>query len=421
MVTNNNDNGPGSLRAVINSACAGSVITFDMNPVITPITLTSGELLLDRGLTFQGPGANLLTIRRSAAAGPPLFSIFSIFDPAVTTSISGLTLSNADSNDNGGAIRNQGTLTVNGVTLSNNHTASGGSAIFNGSTGNATLTNSTIAGNQADVGAILNLNGVMIISNSTVSGNSNLDSSPGAAIFSNVESVTTVTNCTISQNTGETQVVFRNGAGPGHMDLKNTIVSGNTGGDVSGITDNGNNIIGGARLLAPLGNYGARRKQWPYCQAVWPSTPEPAREPHATDQRGINRVGAVDIGAFESRGATIAATSGSGQTTPILTAFALPLTATVSNAFAEPVTGGLVSFSAPGSGASATFPGNVTTASGVDKRHRSSSLHPRPTALPVVHITPGRRSRYRSASANFCLTPRQGEIKRSRLALCPTR
>jgi len=168
------------LRAVINSACTDSVITFNMNQVISPITLTSGDFLLFKNLTFQGPGANVLTIQRSAAAGTPLFSIFSIYEQSVTTVISGLTLSNADSSINGGAIMNQGTLTVNNVTLSNNHSASGGAAIINTSTGNTTITNSTISGNQSgSVGAIFNAHGAMTISISNARTNEALG--PGSA------------------------------------------------------------------------------------------------------------------------------------------------------------------------------------------------------------------------------------------------
>src|SRR5439155_10155428 len=88
-------------------------------------------------------------------------------------------------------------------------------------------------------------------------------------------------------------------------------------------------------------------------------------EPLPVDQRGVGfaRVvnTTVDIGAFESRGFTIATTSGSGQTATITTAFAAPLVATVSSASGEPVAGGSVTFTAPASGASGTFTGGVTT------------------------------------------------------------
>jgi len=257
IVTTNTDSGAGSLRSTINAACPGSTITFDMNQVTSPITLTSGELLLNKSLTFQGPGANLLTIQRSAAPGTALFSIFSIFDPSVATNLSGLTLSNADSSANGGAIRNSGALTVNGVTLSNNHTTAGGSAIFNGGTGTVTLSNSTLSGNRSDIlAAIYNQGGTFTITNSTLSANANLGNLPGTAVFSESNSVINLTNCTVSQNTGQSVAVYQNAGGTGQVNLKNTIVSGNTGGDVSNITNNGNNLIGGSALLGPLANNG---------------------------------------------------------------------------------------------------------------------------------------------------------------------
>ena len=59
---------------------------------------------------------------------------------------------------------------------------------------------------------------------------------------------------------------------------------------------------------------------------------------------------------------TIAATSGSGQSTTVHTAFASPLVATVTDAYGNPLSGVTVTFAAPGSGASGTFAGSVNTA-----------------------------------------------------------
>ena len=83
-----------------------------------------------------------------------------------------------------------------------------------------------------------------------------------------------------------------------------------------------------------------------------------------TDQRGSARVvnGTVDIGAFESHGFTLTVTSGNNQRTAVGTAFAAPLVVTVSSPYGEPVQGGVVTYTAPASGASATFPGGSNTA-----------------------------------------------------------
>jgi len=77
------------LRAIINSACPGSIITFDMSQVTSPITLTSGELLLNKSLTFQGPGAGTLTISGNNAS-----RVFNI-QSGNTVTITDLTIANA--------------------------------------------------------------------------------------------------------------------------------------------------------------------------------------------------------------------------------------------------------------------------------------------------------------------------------------
>ncbi|MGB9235826.1 MAG: hypothetical protein WCC04_15560 [Terriglobales bacterium] len=60
--------------------------------------------------------------------------------------------------------------------------------------------------------------------------------------------------------------------------------------------------------------------------------------------------------------ASIAATSGSGQSGPINTAFAAPLVATVLDQYSNPVSGVTVTFTAPSSGASGTFAGSTNGA-----------------------------------------------------------
>ena len=122
-------------------------------------------------------------------------------------------------------------------------------------------------------------------------------------------------------------------------------------------------------LLALLGNYGGPTQTMP----PLPGSPvidagSNALIPNGvtTDQRGFTRIvnGAVDIGAFESSGFTIAVTSGSGQSTYVSTAFSAPLVATVTaNNPSEPVAGGLITFTPPQSGASATISGSPATIS----------------------------------------------------------
>src|SRR5206468_23159 len=61
VVTNSNDSGAGSLRDIILHACDGATITFTAG-LASPITLTTGELVINKNLTITGPGASVLTI-----------------------------------------------------------------------------------------------------------------------------------------------------------------------------------------------------------------------------------------------------------------------------------------------------------------------------------------------------------------------
>ena len=364
VVVNSNDSGAGSLRDTISQACPGATITFDMSPgkVSSPITLTTTELLFNKNLIIQGPGADILTLQRSAASGTPSFSIFNI--PAgISLTLSGLTLSNADNPNNGGAIKNAGTLTLNSMALTNNHTAAAGSALFNAQTGTATVSNTTISNNNSDqFAAIYNQGGVLSLTNSTLTANANASNFPGAAIFSeSFAGATNITNCTIAQNTGQTEVVWRNGNSGALINLKNTIVSGNAGGNVNGTTDLGNNLIGGNALLAAPGNYGGPTRT----MALLPGSPAinagTATGAPTADQRGLSRVGAVDIGAVESRGFTISAASGTPQSAAILSAFGSLLVASITSNGGEPVDGGVIVFTAPAANASAVLTGGGAT------------------------------------------------------------
>ena len=68
-VTTTSDSGAGSLRQAIADAPTGDTITFTIPSLdlgctsgVCTITLTSGELVIDKELTISGPGADQLTI-----------------------------------------------------------------------------------------------------------------------------------------------------------------------------------------------------------------------------------------------------------------------------------------------------------------------------------------------------------------------
>ena len=114
-------------------------------------------------------------------------------------------------------------------------------------------------------------------------------------------------------------------------------------------------------LLAPLGNYGGPTQT----MALLPGSPaiDAGRQRRPASPRptsaACGRVGAVDIGAFESQGFTLTVVPGSTpQTSHIGTAFANPLAVSVTaNNPVEPVNGGVVTFVAhpAANGATALF------------------------------------------------------------------
>ena len=164
--TADEENGPGlSLRQAIdiaNSAPGADTIEFAVSGTIL---LDGTELpTITDDLTITGPGAGLLTIDAHGAS-----RILQV-NAGVIASISGLTLAHGSADD-GGAVRNDGTLTLTNSTLVGNAAGSDGGALWND--GTLTVTGSTLAGNSAGSqgGALWN-DGTLMLTDSTLSGSS---------------------------------------------------------------------------------------------------------------------------------------------------------------------------------------------------------------------------------------------------------
>jgi hypothetical protein len=288
--------GLGSLRQAITDTPSGG--TVDFQPGLTgTITLTSGELLIDKDLTIAGPGAEALTVSGNHASR--VFEIAATF----TVDISGLTIANGTSNGgggvlsagtltlsscllsnnsatgtypggNGGGIYNTGVLTVTASTLSGNAAsgASGsrgsGGGIYNAGAGPLTVTASTLSGNAATGGAggvsggegsgggIYNAGaGPLTVTASTLSGNAATGGSgSGGGIYNAAGALAgplTVTACTLSGNaaTGGGGSGSGGGISGSLTALRNTIVAGNTASsafpEVNGpVGSQGHNLIG---------------------------------------------------------------------------------------------------------------------------------------------------------------------------------
>jgi CSLREA domain-containing protein len=338
VVTNSNDSGAGSLRAIIFSACPGSTVTFNMTPgqVTSPINLTSGELLIDKSLTIQGPGANLLTI-----AGNNTFRLINANAVGINVSLSGLSFTGGgvQGGANGSVVEfnTGGTLTLanseffanTGATVDLISTSQSTGVVVSGSTFRANATLSVLKSDRTPLTVV----------NSTFSGNT------GQAIY-NAAAGSTVTNSTIANNaTGiQSDSAFCSGCAA-NVTVTNTLLSGNGSTNLrqtsaGALTSGGHNLLddataaaftaadpsnisipAGTARLAPLANNGGPTQT----RALLAGSPALDAGDNAavtnppfsgvapfTDQRGAgfarivdgsdaDTTATVDIGAFEAQ------------------------------------------------------------------------------------------------------------------------
>ena len=94
-VTNNDDSGPGSLRAAIAAASSGETINFAPSLRGQTITLTSGELDITQGLDIEGLGADQLSV-----SGNNSSRVFEVA-AGLNVTISGLTVTDGYALDQG--------------------------------------------------------------------------------------------------------------------------------------------------------------------------------------------------------------------------------------------------------------------------------------------------------------------------------
>jgi len=175
-VTTAADSGAGSLRAEIAAAHSGDTINFAAS-VRGTITLTSGELVVNKSLDFEGPG-----VKKLAISGGGSSRVFEV-DAGAQVTLSGLTIENGDgvagfdlgdpNAGKGGGILNFGTLTVSNclVTQNGDWTVNMGGGIFNA--GTLSLSASTVTLNSATQGGGIynDITGTLFLMSSSVSNN----------------------------------------------------------------------------------------------------------------------------------------------------------------------------------------------------------------------------------------------------------
>src|SRR6266498_4006578 len=297
-VINTNDSGSGSLRQALSDANNGDTIDFDSSLEGQIITLTSGQLLVNRSVGISGLGADNLTV--DGNANDRVFYI----NPNNTVTISGLTITNGVVVGDGAGIYNdRATLTVSNCTVSDNS----GSGIFN-LNAELTVSNCTISGNSG--GGIFNYGfsgsgtATLTVTNSTLSGNS---ASQGGGIYNvgGFDGITTLTIGDTILNAGALGENIYNEFGT-VSSLGYNLSSDNGSGYLTGLGDQ----INTDPMLGALQDNGGPT----FTHALLPGSPAiDTGDPNFTpppfyDQRGpgFDRVvnGRIDIGSFEVQGPT---------------------------------------------------------------------------------------------------------------------
>jgi hypothetical protein len=292
----------------------------------------------------------------------------------VLTVVNSTILNNTSSGDStsvysGGGVCTSGEATFIGTTVGGNQAPNSDGGGFDILGGTTAIIDSTIRDNQSPYGAgIYMLAGKLSLTNSTVSGNSSPGN--GAGLLVEVAASATVNDSTFAGNLAE-----QRGSGIfvfGTLGLQGTILDNarenianlspnitslghNLFSDTPAITLNPTDLVNTDPLLGPLADNGGPTQT----MALLPGSPAIDAGTEiagiTTDQRGITRPqgSAPDIGAFESRGFSVALSAGNDQSAVVGSPFTSPLVVSVSSPYGEPVAGGVVNFSAPTNGPSA--------------------------------------------------------------------
>jgi predicted outer membrane repeat protein len=248
-VTSLLDNGAeGTLRKEIqdaNAAAGADTIVFKLTDPLVPHTITlataTGEILIDGPLTIKGPGIDLLAI-----SGSDTIRIFKITDGVATlspTTISGITLTDGKTADNGGALYSAEPLALKSVVVRSSSADDRGGGVFVNTTGKVSVTGSHIVHNVAGIvnggGGGLYLHGDASVSvvKTTIADNT-ADKNGGLyAIASGAKSVILIDKCVIANNTATGGIaggVRFAGADDGKIIVKSSLITGNSSTEAGG-------------------------------------------------------------------------------------------------------------------------------------------------------------------------------------------
>lgn len=334
-VSSTADSGPGTIRAALASSKAGDLIAVPKGDY----QVTSGDLLVSKGVTIQGAGA-----RATILHGDSDNRVFDV-ESATAVTIRALTVTGGHDAEGGGILSNS-PLTLSSIRVTDNHATAnaGGIRSAKALTVGASLIDHNVAGDSGG-GLRVSSSVTVDITNSTIAENGASGDGGGLVVTNAGPTTITLTHDTVVNNSAAGEGgAFRNGTG-NTIKYRNTIFSGNSAGsapagptcreaggatntslggnrssgDVTGCNLTATNDVNGAALeLGPLQNNGGPTDTYQLgtgSQAL-NADPNDSNCP-SSDQRGVPRPegSACDAGALE-RSTPSASVGDTGGLTP---------------------------------------------------------------------------------------------------------
>ncbi len=224
----------------------------------------SSQYLINKTLTIQGDTENPVILRAAENAADATDRVMLVDAISKAINLKNLTIQNGKKNESGGGIRlDNGTLIMTNCTVSSNtNTASSGKGggIFVNEGAILTLTDCTVSNNTAPEGGGIGAEGgssksTITLTNCTISGNTaSGNSNSGGGIFQR-QSKLFMTNCTVSGNTAK-----KYGGGICSFDRNDTVIltnctiSGNVASGCTQVTPEGGGVYCKSGLTPTLTN-----------------------------------------------------------------------------------------------------------------------------------------------------------------------
>jgi CSLREA domain-containing protein len=226
-----------SLRGAISGAASGDTINFDeaVAFAIPTTILLSSELVINKNLTIDGPGADKLTV-----SGDATVRVFKVSGNN-TIEIRDLKIANGNETDtDGGGIRAEGTgaspiLTIRNCQITGNSSSRGGGLYIQGSQ-NVTVENSVFSNNSATSqggGIFKNGTGTITVTGSRLENNTAVGAT-GGGLSDIGEGKVTLTNTKLIGNSAPHGGAFYSAHNPSGIIVEDTEFSGNSASDGGG-------------------------------------------------------------------------------------------------------------------------------------------------------------------------------------------